>query len=62
MINMANKLFCLVCALVSPALLAHHGAVSNGVLYYTDNLIELEGEMTEVFWHNPHARGGGRIP
>ena len=42
---------------MSTDLLAHHGAVSNGVLYYTDNLIELEGEMTEVFWRNPHARG-----
>lgn len=56
-INILSKLFCLVTALVSPALLAHHGAVTNGVLYYTDNIIELEGEMTEVFWHNPHTRG-----
>ena len=61
MMNMVNKLFCLVSALVSPTLFAHHGAVTNGVLYYTDNLIELEGEMTEVFWHNPHARGRLRV-
>ena len=54
---MANKLFCLVFALVSPALLAHHGAVTNPVLYFTDDLIELEGEMTEVLWQNPHVRG-----
>ena len=54
---MANKLFCLVFALVSPALLAHHGAVTNPILYFTDDLIELEGEMTEVLWQNPHVRG-----
>ena len=41
----------------SPGLLAHHGSVNNGVLYLTDNLIELEGEIIEVFWHNPHTRG-----
>ena len=44
-------------ALVSPDVLAHHGAVTNTVLYDTDEIVELEGEMTEVFWHNPHTRG-----
>ena len=42
---------------VATGLRAHHGSVNNGVLYLTDNLIEIEGEMTEVFWHNPHTRG-----
>ena len=42
---------------VSPTLLAHHGSVNNGVLYLTDEIIELEGEIVEVFWHNPHTRG-----
>ncbi|MFL2553138.1 MAG: DUF6152 family protein [Candidatus Rariloculaceae bacterium] len=55
--KISNKLFFLAFVLVSPTLLAHHGAVTNGVLYYTDDVIELEGEMTEVFWHNPHTRG-----
>ncbi|MCZ0951588.1 MAG: DUF6152 family protein, partial [Rhodospirillaceae bacterium] len=54
---MANRLFCLVCALVSPPLLAHHGAITNPVLYHSDNIIEMEGEMTEVLWRNPHVRG-----
>jgi len=40
----------------APPLLAHHGAVTNGALYLTDEFIELEGEITEVFWRNPHAR------
>jgi hypothetical protein len=47
----------LAAALISPQLLAHHGAVTNSVLYQTDDIVELEGEMTEVFWHNPHTRG-----
>ena len=47
----------LLIALFSTNLLAHHGAVTNSVLYLTDELVELEGEMTEVFWHNPHTRG-----
>ena len=53
---------CFVVALIAaPKLLAHHGAVTNGVLYNTDEIIELEGEMTEVFWHNPHTRGRLRV-
>jgi hypothetical protein len=50
-------MFPLAVALVSPGLLAHHGAVTNTVLYLTDEMVELEGEMTEVFWRNPHTRG-----
>ena len=57
MTKMVNTLFGLVCALVSPALLAHHGAITNPVLYHSDNLIEMEGEITEVLWRNPHVRG-----
>ncbi len=47
----------LVTALVSTGLLAHHGAVTNTALYITDELVELEGELTEVLWQNPHTRG-----
>jgi len=47
----------LAAASFSPLLLAHHGAVTNSVLYETDEVVELEGEMVEVFWHNPHTRG-----
>ncbi len=47
----------LLAACLPRVLLAHHGAVTNSVLYLTDELVELEGEMTEVFWHNPHTRG-----
>lgn len=48
--------------LVLPAMLvfvpalAHHGSHSNGLLYFADELVELQGEVTEVFWHNPHTR------
>ena len=42
--------------LVSPTLLAHHGAVTQGALYHSDVLTELEGEVVEVLWRYPHAR------
>ena len=57
MMETCRTFFILTTALVSTDLLAHHGAVTNGVLYLTDEVIELEGEMKEVFWHNPHTRG-----
>ena len=52
-----RHLFPLVTALVSTGLLAHHGAVTNTALYNTDEIRELEGELTEVLWQNPHTRG-----
>ncbi len=55
--NLNKHVFCLMAALVPPALLAHHGSVTNPVLYEAGELIELEGEMTELFWRNPHVRG-----
>ena len=47
----------LVTGLVSTGLLAHHGAVTNSALYNTDEILELEGELIEVLWQNPHTRG-----
>ena len=38
------------------SLLAHHGNVMNPLLYFADELVELEGEVTEVLWRNPHTR------
>ena len=35
---------------------AHHGSLANSALYDSNELIELEGEITEVLWRNPHAR------
>ena len=60
--TMANKheltgLLLAVCGLFSMEALAHHGQVSNGALYLTDDFIELDGEVTEIFWRNPHVRG-----
>ena len=46
-----------VAALLSPVLLAHHGPVTNSALYFTDELVEFEGELSEIFWRNPHTRG-----
>ena len=40
---------------------AHHGSVTNGSLYRVEELIQLEGEITEVFWHNPHVRGKMKV-
>ena len=45
----------LVVAALSGTVLAHHGPPNN-VLYDLDNIVELEGSVTEVFWRNPHVR------
>ena len=34
---------------------AHHGPPNN-TLYDLDNIVELEGRVTELFWRNPHVR------
>ena len=39
-----------------PPAFAHHSTVSNPALYEAENLIELQGEITEVNWRNPHVR------
>lgn len=44
-------------ALGAPSALAHHGPVTNAALYLTDEVVELQGELTEVLWRNPHLRG-----
>ena len=36
--------------------LAHHGPIGNPVLYQAENLMEFEGEITDVLWRNPHPR------
>ena len=35
---------------------AHHGSLANNALYDSSELLEFEGEITEVLWRNPHAR------
>lgn len=52
----ATILWSVVGIFVSTNVFAHHGAVTNSALYLTDEFIELDGEVTEVFWRNPHAR------
>ncbi len=53
--------FLSIVLLGSSSVLAHHGAVTNPALYITDELVELEGELTEIFWRNPHTRGRLRV-
>ena len=45
----------LVVLVLSTAALAHHGPPNN-VLFDMDNIVELEGPVTEIFWRNPHVR------
>ena len=40
---------------------AHHGPPSNEALYFADELIEIEGQLTEVLWRNPHVRARVRV-
>ena len=50
----------LLLAAFAHAIHAHHGTVTNPLLYQTE-LLELEGEIVEVFWRNPHARAKLRV-
>lgn len=36
--------------------LSHHGSNSSPDLYLAENLLRLEGEITTIFWRNPHPR------
>ena len=49
-----------VAALWSSAL-AHHGAVTSPILYDTGEIVELEGELTETLWRNPHTRARMKV-
>lgn len=55
--KLSGKQLSLIIALFAPGAVAHHGPVTNGALYLTDELVELRGELTEVLWRNPHLRG-----
>ena len=46
---------CVVFTLAIPAS-AHHGPVGSPSLYDVEDLVVLEGELTEVFWRSPHVR------
>ena len=39
---------------------SHHGSVTNSLLYQSE-LVELQGEIVDVFWRNPHARARLRV-
>ncbi|MFL2545822.1 MAG: DUF6152 family protein [Candidatus Rariloculaceae bacterium] len=45
----------------APSLFDHHGPVGDPALYLSENLIELEGEITDVFWRNPYPRMRMRV-
>ena len=53
-------LFLCTC-LAAAGLRAHHGPVGAPAFYKTDKLVVLEGELTEIFWRNPHVRFGLRV-
>ena len=46
----------LIAGLLSVDVIAHHGPVTNPALYRAEGVTELEGEVTDVFWQNPHPR------
>lgn len=50
-------LFIFVISLLGPfKVLAHHGANNNPAMYLAENMVHLEGEVSQVFWRNPHPR------
>ncbi len=65
---MANKrsskittLFAIATVIASPLVLAHHGIVYMPSLYLTNNVVEFQGEIVEVFWRYPHTRARMRV-
>ena len=52
----AVALWFVIGIIVSAEVLAHHGRVNNPALYLPENLVELEGDITDVLWRNPHIR------
>ena len=49
----AHVLIVLVAGLSVTVALGHHSAQ---LTYYTDQMIEVEGEITRLLWRNPHLR------
>ena len=54
--KLANASFLLISCLIACQAWAHHGPVGSAVLYDRSRLVVLEGELTEIFWRNPHVR------
>ncbi len=52
----ATTLTFIVSLILPMTAVGHHGSNSNPDLYLAENLLELEGEITGVFWRNPHPR------
>ena len=52
----AAAMWLIVSPFVPIIAVAHHGSNANPDLYLAENLLELEGQITEVFWRNPHPR------
>ena len=52
---MKRMIFVLAIPMFAVTAFAHHGPPNN-VLFDMDNIVELEGPVTEVFWRNPHVR------
>ena len=53
--KVATAVLALTVLLVAFAARAHHGPPGSAT-YYNQQIIELEGEITEVLWQNPHVR------
>ena len=45
-----------VFALIPSLSTAHHGPPDSALLYEREQILEFEGEVTEVLWRNPHIR------
>lgn len=45
---------CFVLSLLASAnAFAHHGSITNPNMYFAENLVEVESEITDVFWRLP---------
>jgi len=59
--KLLSSVLILLAVLITAPVLAHHGSHTNALLYFADELVEFEGELTEVFWRNPHTRARLRV-
>ena len=58
---MHRAMLLLFACLAAAQVRAHHGPVGAPAFYNTDQLVIIEGELTEIFWRNPHVRFGLRV-
>ena len=56
MVKTLIRVVLMVAVALPPLAAAHHGTTTNSTMYIIEELVDIEGEIVEVFWRNPHVR------